>query len=68
MRLSQRLDEIERGPDPNQPLRQGEATRDPRDPTDKSRRFSRYFIEELRNQARGTPTKDIDEAPPKSKR
>lgn len=45
------------GRDPSEPLRQGEATREPEE-----KKFVSHFIDELRNQFRGTPT-DPDTPP-----
>ncbi|KAH6844813.1 hypothetical protein B0I37DRAFT_433505 [Chaetomium sp. MPI-CAGE-AT-0009] len=51
-RVHRTVEDIRHGRDPSDPLRQGEATADP----SRSGNFIKYFIEELRNQARGKPT------------
>ncbi|ORY68334.1 uncharacterized protein BCR38DRAFT_334734 [Pseudomassariella vexata] len=52
------IEEFKHGRDPNEPLRQGEATADPNRSSDG---FFKHFVDELRNQIRGTPT---DPPPP----
>ncbi|KAK3290130.1 uncharacterized protein B0H64DRAFT_447435 [Chaetomium fimeti] len=51
-RVHRTVEDIRYGRDPSDPLRQGEATAEP----NRSGNFIKYFIEELRNQARGKPT------------
>ncbi|KAH6649562.1 hypothetical protein F5144DRAFT_597106 [Chaetomium tenue] len=51
-RVHRTVEDIRYGRDPTDPLRQGEATAEP----NRSSNFIKYFIEELRNQARGKPT------------
>lgn len=51
-RIHRVVQEIRYGRDPNEPLRPGEATADPTQTSS----FFKHFIEELKNQARGTPT------------
>ncbi|KAK4095698.1 hypothetical protein N658DRAFT_481858 [Parathielavia hyrcaniae] len=51
-RIHRTVQDIRYGRNPHEPLRQGEATAEP----SKTQSFLKYFIEELRNQARGKPT------------
>ncbi|KAL2145399.1 hypothetical protein VTI28DRAFT_7326 [Corynascus sepedonium] len=60
-RVHRTVEDIRHGRDPNDPLRQGEATAEPNQSTN----FFKYFIEELRNQARGKPTEPPPPSPPK---
>jgi hypothetical protein len=48
------------GRDPNEPLRPGEATEEPTKTP-----FLSHFIDELKNQFRGTPTNPPPPGPPK---
>ncbi|KAK4207198.1 hypothetical protein QBC37DRAFT_327799 [Rhypophila decipiens] len=57
-KIHRTVEELRHGRNPDEPLRQGEATEDPDKPKGG---FIRYFVEELKNQARGTPT---DPPPP----
>ncbi|KAH9905589.1 hypothetical protein F4778DRAFT_778981 [Xylariomycetidae sp. FL2044] len=50
------------GRNPHEPLRQGEATREP----SQAGNFFAHFIDELRNQFRGTPT-NFTNSPPKDR-
>ncbi|AEO67668.1 4df078db-4c21-4391-9e20-c6c0809050e8 [Thermothielavioides terrestris] len=59
-RIHRTVENLRYGRDPNEPLRQGEATAEP----SRSQSFLKHFIEELRNQARGKPT-DLPPNPPK---
>ncbi|KAI1089282.1 hypothetical protein F5B19DRAFT_383248 [Rostrohypoxylon terebratum] len=49
-RLHRTVQDLKHGRDPSEPLREGEATREPTN----ERGFLSHFVEELRNQARGT--------------
>ncbi|KAK4032312.1 hypothetical protein C8A01DRAFT_41255 [Parachaetomium inaequale] len=60
-RIHRTVEDIRYGRNPNDPLRQGEATAEP----NRSGNFIKYFLEELRNQARGKPTNPPPPAPPK---
>ncbi|KAK9420613.1 hypothetical protein SUNI508_06353 [Seiridium unicorne] len=60
-RIHRAVEDYKYGRDPNDPLRQGEATRDPK--LERAPGFFKYFTEELRNQMRGQPTEDL---PPKN--
>jgi hypothetical protein len=57
------VDELRHGRDPNDPIRQGEATQEPSKPG-----FIKYFIAELRDQVRGTESKDVPPPPPTAPR
>jgi hypothetical protein len=56
-RVHRAVEEGKYGRDPTEPLRPGEATEDP---GRASTGFLKYFIEEMKNQAKGKPT----ESPP----
>jgi hypothetical protein len=60
-RIHRSVEEYKHGRDPHDPLRQGEATKDP---AQKSNGFLTHFIGELRNQMRGTPTNPPPPQPP----
>ncbi|KAM7205113.1 hypothetical protein V8F20_003250 [Naviculisporaceae sp. PSN 640] len=60
-KIHRTVEDLRYGRDPSEPLRPGEATEDPN--VSKSG-FLRYFIEELKNQARGTPTDPPPPPPP----
>ncbi len=86
-RVHKEVEDIRHGRDPNQPLRQGEATGEfgllyqlymrfgtdewpylsLEPPTADRRGFLHYFIDELKNQIRGTPTNPPPPSPPQSK-
>ncbi|KAG8162133.1 hypothetical protein KVR01_007898 [Diaporthe batatas] len=53
-RIHRRVQDQRHGRDPNEPLRPGEATELPGPNDNKS--FPKYFVEELMNQFRGSPT------------
>ncbi|KAL8302886.1 hypothetical protein RB601_008211 [Gaeumannomyces tritici] len=60
-RIQREVDELQNGPHPNAPpLRPGEATEDPSRPGSS---FMRHFVDEVRNQIRGTPS-EIPPPPP----
>ncbi|KAK3348133.1 hypothetical protein B0H65DRAFT_547932 [Neurospora tetraspora] len=61
-KIHRTVEEFRHGRDPNEPLREGEATEDPNLQKPQVQTFVRYFVDEMRNQARGTPT-DIDNQP-----
>ncbi|KAK0649119.1 hypothetical protein B0T16DRAFT_456561 [Cercophora newfieldiana] len=61
-KIHKMVQDLRHGRDPNEPMRQGEATEDPEKLKPES--FLRHFVDELRNQARGTPT---DDDPPSSR-
>ncbi|KAK4443306.1 hypothetical protein QBC34DRAFT_386384 [Podospora aff. communis PSN243] len=65
-RIHRIIHDAQHGRDPNEPLRQGEATEDPE--TVKSESFMKHFVEELRNQAHGTPTEVDNPSPPPTSR
>ncbi|KAK0724304.1 hypothetical protein B0H67DRAFT_479526, partial [Lasiosphaeris hirsuta] len=52
-RIHRTVEDIRYGRDPLDPLRPGEATADPHKVQPES--FFRHFVDELRNQIRGTP-------------
>ncbi|KAI0123539.1 hypothetical protein BJ170DRAFT_87010 [Xylariales sp. AK1849] len=54
-RIHRAVEDYKYGRDPNDPLRQGEATAEP----GRADGFFRYFTEELRNQLRGKPTQNV---------
>ncbi|KAI0148937.1 hypothetical protein BJ166DRAFT_595922 [Pestalotiopsis sp. NC0098] len=56
-RIHRKVEDYKYGRDPNEPLRQGEATREPQ--PEARGGFFKYFTEEMRNQLRGTPTEDL---------
>ncbi|CAP62205.1 uncharacterized protein PODANS_5_11710, partial [Podospora anserina S mat+] len=60
-RIHRRVEDFRYGRNPHEPLRQGEASADPREGYEQARSFFKYFIDELKNQAKGRPT---DVAPP----
>ncbi|KAK4151000.1 hypothetical protein C8A00DRAFT_17548 [Chaetomidium leptoderma] len=62
-RVHRTVEDIRYGRDPSDPLRQGEATADPK----RTGNFIKHFIDELRNQARGKPTNSPPGAPPAKK-
>lgn len=53
-RIHRRVQDYKHGRNPHEPLRPGEATELPR--SSLTSPFMKHFIEELRNQFRGTPT------------
>ncbi|KAG7284218.1 hypothetical protein NEMBOFW57_010582 [Staphylotrichum longicolle] len=59
-RIHRTVEDLRYGRDPSEPLRQGEATAEPK----RAGNFLKYFIDELRNQARGRPT-EPPPSPPK---
>ncbi|RYP65779.1 hypothetical protein DL771_008144 [Monosporascus sp. 5C6A] len=61
-RIHRNIEDYKYGRDPHDPLRPGEATRDPNAGTSG---FMNHFIDELRSQLRGTPT-NPPPPPPKS--
>ncbi|RYP21130.1 hypothetical protein DL765_002419 [Monosporascus sp. GIB2] len=61
-RIHRNVEEYRYGRDPHDPLRPGEATRDP---NAGANGFMNHFIDELRSQLRGTPT-NPPPPPPKS--
>ncbi|KAK4096475.1 hypothetical protein N658DRAFT_436050 [Parathielavia hyrcaniae] len=62
-RIHRTVQDIRYGRNPHEPLRQGEATAEPNN----KQSFLKYFIEELRNQARGKPTNPPPtKSPPKT--
>ena len=75
-RIHRTLHERKHGRDPNEPLRPGEATTEQplrrpghrSDSHDSKPGFFKYFVEEMRNQLRGTPTEDIHPRPGRGKR
>ncbi|OTA52097.1 hypothetical protein K449DRAFT_440955 [Hypoxylon sp. EC38] len=54
-RIHQTIHDYKHGRDPSEPLREGEATREPTN--SKLSTFLSHFADELRNQARGTTNK-----------
>ncbi|KAH7028828.1 uncharacterized protein B0I36DRAFT_363451 [Microdochium trichocladiopsis] len=60
--IHDRVQEHRHGRNPHEPLRPGEATRDPDQQS--SSGFLSHFIDELRNQARGQPTDPNRPMPP----
>ncbi|KAF7541503.1 hypothetical protein G7054_g615 [Neopestalotiopsis clavispora] len=56
-RIHRKVEDYKHGRDPNDPLRPGEATREPEPEGRKG--FFKHFTEEMRNQLRGTPTEDL---------
>ncbi|KAI1344346.1 hypothetical protein F5Y15DRAFT_110037 [Xylariaceae sp. FL0016] len=68
-RIHDRVQHYRHGPNPHEPLRQGEATSmHPREPGVESNGFLSQFARELQNQLRGNPSKskNIDpKNPPK---
>ncbi|KAL1851083.1 hypothetical protein VTK73DRAFT_9466 [Phialemonium thermophilum] len=52
-RIHRTIEDIRHGRDPNEPLRPGEATEEPHL---QKTSFLAHFVEELRNQIRGTPS------------
>ncbi|KAI1386011.1 uncharacterized protein F4822DRAFT_414754 [Hypoxylon trugodes] len=54
-RIHRSVHDLQHGRDPTEPLREGEATRDPANSG--FGRFLSHFADELRNQARGTTKK-----------
>ncbi|KEZ38879.1 hypothetical protein SAPIO_CDS10191 [Scedosporium apiospermum] len=54
-RIQRYVDEKQNGRHPDQPLHPGEATELPSTPESS---FFRHFVSELKNQAKGNPTKD----------
>ncbi|KAI0887068.1 uncharacterized protein GGS22DRAFT_121054 [Annulohypoxylon maeteangense] len=60
-RIHRTVQDYKHGRDPSEPLREGEATRDPTN----SSGFLSHFIDELRNQARGTTTNSTSNRPKK---
>lgn len=73
-RIHRALHERKHGRDPNEPLRPGEATaeqplrrREDGGGDDGKPGFFKYFVEEMRNQLRGTPTEDIPPRPGRGK-
>ncbi|KAK3899629.1 hypothetical protein C8A05DRAFT_36751 [Staphylotrichum tortipilum] len=60
-RIHRTVEDLRHGRNPNEPLRQGEATAEPKV---EGHGFFKYFIDELRNQARGKPT-EPPPGPPK---
>ncbi|KAK4177157.1 hypothetical protein QBC36DRAFT_345672 [Triangularia setosa] len=65
-RIHRRVEDFRYGRNPHEPLRQGEASADPREGNEQARTFFKYFMDELKNQAKGKPT-DVTSppAPPK---
>ncbi|KAI1249112.1 hypothetical protein MGN70_008721 [Eutypa lata] len=61
-RVHRSVQEYKHGRDPHEPLRQGEATKDP---NAGAGGFMTHFIEELRSQLRGTP-RNPPPPPPKA--
>ncbi|KAK4187863.1 hypothetical protein QBC35DRAFT_451876 [Podospora australis] len=59
-RIHKSVEELRYGRSVHEPLKQGEATADPT--RGQGGGFLKHFVDELKNQARGTPT---DVAPPK---
>ncbi|KAK0713741.1 hypothetical protein B0T26DRAFT_615606, partial [Lasiosphaeria miniovina] len=53
-RIHRTVEDIRYGRDPHEPLRPGEATADPQ--KTQADGFLKHFIDEVRNQFRGTPT------------
>ncbi|KAK0611232.1 hypothetical protein B0T14DRAFT_441381 [Immersiella caudata] len=62
-RIHRMIHDTRYGRDPNEPLRQGEATVENPE-TVKPESFFKFFVEEIRNQARGTPTEEDHVSPP----
>ncbi|KAI1207883.1 uncharacterized protein F4807DRAFT_169041 [Annulohypoxylon truncatum] len=58
-RIHRTVEDYKHGRDPSDPLREGEATRDPT----QSNGFLSHFIDELRNQVRGTKTDSTGNRP-----
>ncbi|KAH8668945.1 hypothetical protein BX600DRAFT_510996 [Xylariales sp. PMI_506] len=56
-RIHRTVEELRHGRDPAAPMRQGEATADPREASrGGTGGFFKLFAEEIRNQAKGSPT------------
>ncbi|KAK0610368.1 hypothetical protein B0T17DRAFT_620855 [Bombardia bombarda] len=64
-KIHRTVEDLRYGRDPNEPLRPGEATEDPSLGKVKADSFFRHFIEEIRNQAKGTSTDPPPPGPPK---
>jgi len=62
-KIHRTVEDLRHGRDPNEPLRPGEATRDPNKPQVKLDVFFKHFTAELKNQALGRPT-DLPPPPP----
>ncbi|OTB03244.1 hypothetical protein M426DRAFT_181490 [Hypoxylon sp. CI-4A] len=61
-RIHRTVHDYKHGRDPSEPLREGEATRNPT--SSKFNEFMSHFTDELRNQARGSTTKSSRPSPP----
>ncbi|KAI8718276.1 hypothetical protein NCS52_00605900 [Fusarium sp. LHS14.1] len=63
-KIHKTINEKQYGRNPHEPLAPGEATADPNS-SDRHQRFTKHFIDELKNQFRGKPTELPSERPKK---
>ncbi|KAH6896706.1 hypothetical protein B0T10DRAFT_162477 [Thelonectria olida] len=63
-KIHRKIDEVQNGRNPNEPLAPGEATAEP-NPDGRRALFAKHFYDELKNQFQGKPTELPPDRPPK---